>query len=154
MWLLELSRSSGAGAYVVARESSQGDRLLPSRLLLPDLPETVERLPRLLCDRLDQRIRVSTEMGQHNDCTQDVNFPLVPSVLPRVERMSVTEFRTWLDSPLRFVLKKLSLGRTFAPWRPERCNWVWQPDSWCWNAGVAKKLPMDQRRTPAASTPE
>lgn len=120
MWLLESSRSSDAQIdYVVARESSEGDRLLPSRLLLPDLPETVERLPRLLCDRLDQSIRVSTEMVQHNDSTQDVNFPLVPSVLPRVERISVTEFRAWLDSPLRFVLKKLSLGRTVAPWRPE-----------------------------------
>ncbi|MEC8114342.1 MAG: PD-(D/E)XK nuclease family protein, partial [Planctomycetota bacterium] len=120
MWLLESSRSSDAQVdYVVARESCQGDRLLPSRLLLPDLPETVERLPRLLCDRLDQSIRVSTEMVQHNDSKQDVNFPLVPSVLPKVERMSVTEFRLWLDSPLRFVLKKLSLGRTFAPWRPE-----------------------------------
>ena len=120
VWLLESSRSSSAQIdYVVARESSQGDRLLPSRLLLPDLPETVERLPRLLCDRLDQTIRVSTEIVQHNDSTQDVKFPLVPSVLPRVERVSVTEFRTWLDSPLRFVLKKLSLGRTVAPWRPE-----------------------------------
>ena len=120
MWLLELSRSSGAQiAYVVARESSQGDRLLPSRLLLPDLPETVERLPRLLCDRLDQSIRVATEIAQHNDSTSDVVFPLVPSVLPKVERVSVTEFRTWLDSPLRFVLKKLSLDQTVAPWRPE-----------------------------------
>ena len=120
MWLLESSRSSDAQIdYVVARESSQGDRLLPSRLLLPDLPETVERLPRLLCDQLDQSIRVSTEMVQHKDSTQDVTFPLVPSVPPKVERMSVTEFRTWLDSPLRFVLKKLSLARTFAPWRPE-----------------------------------
>ena len=119
MWLLELSRSSAQIAYVVARESSQGDRLLPSRLLLPDLPETVDRLPRLLCDRLDQSIRVATEIAQHNDSTSDVVFPLVPSVLPKVERVSVTEFRTWLDSPLRFVLKKLSLDQTVAPWRPE-----------------------------------
>ena len=120
MWLLESSRCTGNLVhYVVARESSQGDRLLPSRLLLPDLPETVDRLPRLLCDDLDQSMRVEELGEQPNPDAPAVDFPMVPAVLPKVDRVSVTEFRAWLDSPLRFVLKKLRLDQTITPWRAE-----------------------------------
>ena len=120
MWLLESSRRAESRVhYVVARESSQGDRLLPSRLLLPDLPETVDRLPRLLCDGLDQSMRVVDGDSLNNDGVSTISFPMVPAALPKVERVSVTEFRTWLDSPLRFVLKKLRLDQAVPPWRAE-----------------------------------
>ena len=120
LWLLEASRSSSSEVhYVVARESPQGDRLLPSRLLLPDLPETVERLPRLLCGELVDSMRVASDPPSAKDEPQNMDFPMVPVALPEVNRVSVTEFRVWLDSPLRFILKKLRLDQTVTPWRAE-----------------------------------
>ena len=123
MWLLETSRSASCHVhYVVARESPQGDRLLPSRLVFPDLPETVDRLPRLLCGDLEKGIRVAGEDPQSSEENQVGEFPMVPDKLPKVERVGVTEFKTWLRSPLQFVLNKLAMGQIVKPWRAELDN--------------------------------
>ena len=122
-WLidvLESSRSYSAKIeYIVPRQNVDGDRLLPSRLLLPKSESTLQRLPRLLSSLCDLQLRpIRTSRRKVSD-SQGAPFPLLPEVLPELKRVSVTDFRVWLESPVKFVLKKMKLAETVGSWRAE-----------------------------------
>ena len=122
-WLvdvLESSRSHSAKVeYIVPRQNVDGDRLLPSRLVLPRVESTLERLPRLLSSSCDLQMRPRRAPRREASDGQGAPFPLLPAALPELKRVSVTDFRVWLDSPVKFVLKKMKLAETVDPWRSE-----------------------------------
>ena len=122
-WLvdvLESSRSHSAKVeYIVPRQNVDGDRLLPSRLVLPKVESTLERLPRLLSSSCDLQMRPRRATRREVADGQGAPFPLLPAALPELKRVSVTDFRVWLDSPVKFVLKKMKLAETVDPWRSE-----------------------------------
>ena len=122
-WLvdvLESSRSHSAKVeYIVPRQNVDGDRLLPSRLVLPRVESTLERLPRLLSSSCDLQMRPRRAPRREASDDQGAPFPLLPAALPELKRVSVTDFRVWLDSPVKFVLKKMKLAETVDPWRSE-----------------------------------
>ena len=122
-WLvdvLESSRSQSAKIeYILPRQNIDGDRLLPSRLVLPKAESTLKRLPRLLSSECDLHLRPIRKSRLEAPAPQSAPFPLLPEDLPGLKRVSVTDFRVWLESPVKFVLKKMKLAETVEPWRAE-----------------------------------
>lgn len=122
-WLvdvLESSRSQSAKIeYILPRQNIDGDRLLPSRLVLPKAESTLKRLPRLLSSECDLHLRPIRKSRLEAPAPQSAPFPLLPEDLPGLKRVSVTDFRVWLESPMKFVLKKMKLAETVEPWRAE-----------------------------------
>jgi len=88
-------------AFLSGRRSIEGEPRLPSRLAFhrPDA-ECVERAQRMITNPGDGRVAPSTE---------PLPEPVLPaSVTPRaVETMSVTDFKTFMDSPYAFYLKRV-----------------------------------------------
>ena len=122
-WLIEVLESSRSQSakieYIVPRQNVDGDRLLPSRLMLPKAESTLKRLPRLLSSRCDLQLRPRQASHRQASDAPGVAFPLLPEALPELKRVSVTDFRVWLESPVKFVLKKMQLAETVEPWRAE-----------------------------------
>lgn len=122
-WLvdvLESSRSQSAKIeYILPRQNVDGDRLLPSRLVLSKAESTLKRLPRLLSSECDLHLRPIRKSRLEALVPQSAPFPLLPEDLPGLKRVSVTDFRVWLESPVKFVLKKMKLAETVEPWRAE-----------------------------------
>ncbi|MEC7196732.1 MAG: PD-(D/E)XK nuclease family protein, partial [Planctomycetota bacterium] len=122
-WLVEVLESSRSHSakveYIVPRQNVDGDRLLPSRLVLPKVESSLTRLPRLLSSSCDLQMRPRRATRREVADSQGAAFPLLPGALPELKRVSVTDFRVWLDSPVKFVLKKMKLAETVDPWRAE-----------------------------------
>ena len=122
-WLVHVAESSRSEdnqvEYILPRQNADGDRLLPSRLVLPMAESTLKRLPTLLSSKVDHGLRPIGPSSCRGHGAGSIDFPLLPNSVPAMRRVSVTDFRTWLDSPIRFVLKKLNLAQTVEPWRAE-----------------------------------
>jgi hypothetical protein len=103
-----LLASRPRSTLIVGRRSSQGDPMLPSRLVLADDPLTVTRRSLRLFGELDQAClapAVENEMDLRSAAPRGFEIPR-PKPLDRpIDRLSTTAFKDYLACPYRFYLR-------------------------------------------------
>jgi ATP-dependent helicase/nuclease subunit B len=118
-YLLSAMNASRAHLHlVVGRRSSRGEPLTPSRLLLACDDRTLVRRIEQLCDEQGDGIS-STPIGlRSSDSASRFKIPSVEQLIAQLESvcgspwrgreyMNITEFRTYLECPYRYALKRL-----------------------------------------------
>ena len=105
--------------YIVPRQTCQWRPASAKSIGAARVESSLKRLPRLLSSPCDLRHALRRATRREAADGQGASFPLLPADLPELKRVSVTDFRVWLDSPVKFVLKKMKLADTVDPWRSE-----------------------------------
>ena len=129
MALLESRRASGRVDILLVRRNQGGDPMRPSRLLLCCQDQQLPGRVRHLCRDVEiEGTAASWEPGfqlvpnaprRHEDADRDEDQGVGPFALRSIERLSVTGFKRYLQSPFHFYLERLRRVEAVEPVRGE-----------------------------------